>query len=334
VIKKLQGYAYEMLLAAMLVVGLLIAAKIDHKGFVSAGTQQGLFFDVWNMALLTLPMTLIIITGGIDLSVGSTMALSAVTMGFLYKIAGVPLGFAAVAAVGMGTLCGLFNGVVVAGLRVHPLIVTLATYSLFRGLAEGLSLGLAAAFKVTSVYNLPQGFGYVAHHAFLAGHDEWNPPLYAVSMAGWFFVVAALGFGIVLARTPFGRTLYAIGYNEKAARYSGLRVERSKLLVYALSGLMAGLVALNYCSYTYTAKADVGNDIELEVITAVVLGGTSIFGGRGRIIGTVLGVALIHETREFVSWHFHQDELVKVVLGALLILTVAIHATFGRVSRK
>ncbi len=156
--------------------------------------------------------------------------------------------------------------------------------------------------------------------------------VFALSTAGWLFIATAIAAAVVLAKTPFGRTLYASGFNEKAARYSGLRVDRAKLVIYGLSGLMAGVAAINYSAFNDSAQANVGTGIELDVITAVVLGGTSIFGGRGRIIGTVLGVALIHETREFVSWHFHQNELVRVVLGGLLIVAVAANALLVRKS--
>jgi rhamnose transport system permease protein len=333
--RKCQPFLHEILLAVLLVMVLLVAARIDTKGFVTAGTQQSLTFNLWDMAILALPMTLIIITGGIDLSVGSTMALASVMLGLLHKCAGVPIWGAAAAAVMVGALCGLLNGIFVTKVRVHPLIVTLATYSAFRGLAEGLSLAVAALYDSKPVYDhFPASFTALGTHAFLAGDNVWNPPLYALSAAGWFFLFAAICLGVVLAKTPFGRTLYAIGHNETAARYSGLKVGRAKLFIYTLSGFMAGLVALNYTAYNDSAQASVGNGIELDVITAVVLGGTSIFGGRGRIIGTVLGVVLIHETREFVSWHYHQNELVKVVLGVLLIVAVASNALLGRKSPK
>jgi len=321
--QRVVPFVHEMLLALLLVGLLVVARVVDQKGFVTASVQQGLFFNVWDLALLALPMTLIIITGGIDLSVGSTMALASVTLGMLYKVAHWPIGLAAVAAVVVGILCGLLNGIFIAKVRVHPLIVTLATFSAFRGLAEGLSLGVATMMGAKPVFSgFPEGFTSIGQHAFFMGSDP--------SMAGWLFILAAIVLAIVLAKTPMGRTLYAIGHNEQAARYAGLRVDRIKIAIYTLSGLMAGMVALNYSAYNDTAQASVGEGIELDVITAVVLGGTSIFGGRGRILGTVLGVLLIHETREFVSWHYHQNELVRVVLGALLIVAVAMNALLGR----
>jgi rhamnose transport system permease protein len=279
-------------------------------------------------------MTLIIITGGIDLSAGSAMGLASVALGMSYD-AGFAPGIAAAAAILVGLACGWVNGLFITKVRVHPLIVTLATYSAFRGLAEGLSLGLAPALGLKSVYgNFPEAFKWIGKHVFFAGSDSRNLPVYAWSMAGWLFIVVAIVVGVLLAKAPFGRALYAIGHNEKAAQYSGLKVDRIKLLIYAFSGTMAGLAAVNYAAFNNNAQASVGTGIELDVITAVVLGGTSIFGGRGRMIGTVLGVALIHETREFVSFHYNQNELVRVVLGGLLLIAVAANALLSRRSAR
>jgi rhamnose transport system permease protein len=248
------------------------------------------------------------------------MALVSVALGMLFH-EGVPIGIAAAAALVVGTACGLVNGIFITKVRVHPLIVTLATYSAFRGLAEGLSL--------PNVYSgFPRGFQALGTTPLFFPASSQS--LLAMPLAGWFFVLAAIASAIMLAKTPLGRSLYAIGFNETAARFSGIKVDRVKLLIYTLSGLAAALVSINYSALRNNAQASVGSGMELEVITAVVLGGTSIFGGRGRIMGTVLGVALIHETREFVGWHWNRSELVPLVLGTLLIASVAANATLGR----
>jgi rhamnose transport system permease protein len=332
--QRVGPFAHELLLFVVLVVGLIWAKQIAPL-FMTVTTQQQLLFNVWDLALLSLPMTYIIITGGIDLSVASTMGLSAVVMGMCFQLWHWPMWAAALMAVVTGTAGGLLNGVFVAKIKVHPLIVTLATYSAYRGLAEGLSLGFASLYKTTSVYSgFPTWFTNLGQKAFFAGPDLRHPHWYALSAAGWLFIAAAIAMGVVLAKGPFGRTLYAVGHNETAARFSGLKVGRAKLLIYALSGLASGLASLNNAAEYNTAQANMATNLELDVITAVVLGGTSIFGGRGRIIGTVLGVALIHETREFVSWHYHDNTLIRLVLGSLLIVAVAINALLGRRSSR
>jgi rhamnose transport system permease protein len=333
--QRVGPFAHELLLLVVLVVLMVVARRIDPT-FVDGETQQSLLFNAWDWALLALPMTYIIVTGGIDLSVGSTMGLSAVVMGVLYQLGHWPIWAAGLAAVATGTACGALNGLFVAKIKVHPLIVTLATYSAYRGLAEGLSLGFGSLYNTTSVYSgFPKGFTWLGQMGLFAGNDPAHPHWYAVPVAGWLFAAGAVVMGVMLAKSPFGRTLYAIGHNETGARFSGLKVDRVKLGIYTLSGLAAGVAALNYAAHFDTAQASTAQGLELVVITAVVLGGTSIFGGRGRIIGTVLGVALIHETREFVSWHYNDSTLIQLVLGLLLVVTVAINAQFGRkTSRK
>jgi rhamnose transport system permease protein len=322
--RKVTPFTHEILLAVVLLALLLVARHVD-AAFVSVAAQQGLYSHVWDLAILALPMTLIIITGGIDLSIGSTMALVSVTLGILYKDHAWPLAAACAAAMLVGALCGLVNGVFIAKVRVHPLIVTLATFSAYKGLAEGIS-----SARIYSGF--PNAFVALGTHALLA--DPARPRLYHLPAAGWFFVAAALAAAVVLARAPFGRSLYAMGFNETAARFSGIKVDRIKLLIYTLSGLFAALVSINFSALRDTAKAGVGAGMELDVITAVVLGGTSIFGGRGRILGTLLGVALIHETREFVSWHYNKAEWVPLVIGSLLIVAVAANALLTRKSLR
>ena len=139
---------------------------------------------------------------------------------------------------------------------------------------------------------------------------------------GVIFAAACAVAAVVLARTTLGRSVYAIGSNQPAARCSGVAVNRIKMLLYTMSGSAAAMSAIMFVARRNTAKADVGTGMELDVITAVVLGGVSIFGGKGRILGVLLGILLIHETREFVSWQWNRDELNFIVVGALLIASV------------
>ncbi len=305
---RLAGFAHwHETVLAVLILGLLLLAWRIEPAFVRLAAQLDLSTHIFELALLAVPMTLIIITGGIDLSVGSTMALAAVVLGLLYE-AHVPWWIGVVAALATGLAAGALNGVFVAHLRVHPLIVTLATFSAYRGIAEGISLG-------RPISGFPESFGVL-------GRGEcWGVPI-----PGWVFIVALAAGALLLARTPLGRSIYAIGFNETACRFSGIAVDRIKLGLYALSGLAAAIAGVLFVARRNTAKADVGTNLELEVITAVVLGGASVFGGRGRMLGTLLGVLLIHETREFVSWHWQNDELILVVVGALLIVSVLLNS--------
>jgi rhamnose transport system permease protein len=303
-------YGHEAVLAALLI-GLLAAAGLADRAFLSARVQTELSTHVWELALLALPMTLIIITAGIDLSVGAMMALSAVVLGLAYEAGSSPW-VGALLALLAGIAAGAINGVFVAWVRVHPLIVTLATLAAYRGMAEGISL-------TRPISGFPESFAVVGR-----GHVAGVP------IPGAIFAAAALWAAMVLGRTAFGRSVYAIGNNEAAAYFSGVVVSRIKLWLYAMSGAAAGLAAVLFVARRNTAKADIGAGMELDVITAVVLGGTSIFGGRGRIVGTLLGVLLIHETREFVSWKWDKDELNLIVIGVLLIVSVLLNSIFLR----
>jgi rhamnose transport system permease protein len=305
-------YAHEAVLVLALIALLGYAALYDRR-FVTLATQQGLIGDMWEVATISVPMTLIIISGGIDLSLGSAMALASVLFG-LASAAHWGAWGAAGAAIAAGAAAGALNGAFVAWVRVHPLLVTLATLAAFRGAAEGLSLG-------ESFSGFPAAFTALDDNAAGA-------PLSAAC-----YLLIALGAGILLARTPAGLAIHAIGHNETAARFSGLAVERVKFALYCAAGAVSGLCAVLYAARRHTAKADVGDGLELEAITAVVLGGTSIFGGSGRIAGTVLGTLLIHETRQFVSWHWERDELTGMVVGALLVIAVLIHSMTTRTTR-
>lgn len=296
---------------AGLVVALLAWAGWADPAFLSLRTQTILSSHVWELALLALPMTLVILTGGIDLAVGSTMALAAVVLGLGYE-AGWPLPVCIAAALLTGTAGGALNGLAVTGLGVHPLIVTLATLAAYRGIAEGISLA-------RPISGFPKAFAVLGQGA-IAG----------VPVPGLVFLMALAVTAAALWATPWGPSLYAIGHNERACRFAGLPVNRLKGLLYTLSGLAAGTAAVLYVARRNTAKADIGLGLELDVITAVVLGGTSIFGGRGTLPGTLLGVLLIHEVREFIAWRWHRDELVLVVIGGLLIASVLVQKALAR----
>lgn len=307
---RLRSWAHELVLAALLL-GVTIAAAWLDPSFVALDTQLELSTHAVEILLLALPMTLIIISSGIDLSVGSTLALSAVVMGILFE-AGAPMPAACAAAVAVGALAGALNGAFISRLQVHPLIVTLASLAAYRGLAEGISQGRPISGFPDSFLHL--GIGHL-----------WGVPIPLL------IGIAAVAFAMILARaTPFGFRTYTIGDNERAARYAGLSVDRIKMLLYVGSGVIAALAAIILVARRNTAKADIGMGIELDVITAVVLGGASINGGRGRVVGTVMGVLLIHEIREFVSWHWGYAEIIPIVTGGILIASVLLNNAASR----
>ena len=257
------------------------------------------------IGLLVLAQTCVIVTGGIDLSVGSMMGLAAVALGWLWRDAHVPLGAAVVLTLCLGALGGLLNAQLITRLRTLPLIVTLGTYSLFRGLAEGLTEG---------VQNYT---GFPASFLFL-GQGYW----FGIPPQLWILIVAGIGYWLLLERLTIGRSLSAIGFSEDGSRHAGLPVGARLSLVYVLSGLTASLAAVIYVAHLGQAKSDAGTGYELIAITAVVLGGTSIFGGRGSIRGSLLGLAAIVVLQNGLRLSGGPAELAGILTGLLLILSV------------
>lgn len=258
------------------------------------------------VGLVALPMTYIIITGGIDLSVGSILGLCAIVLGVAWKNYGLPLELAMLLCLFTGLCAGAVNGWFITRVGVPPLIMTLATLALYRGLAEGVS-------QARSVRGYPEWF-------YQFGQGE----LLGIPVQLWLLISALVISAFVLSRTVFGRSLYAIGHNETGARFAGLAVDRCKMLIYTLSGFMAALASLVFVSRVSTTRSDMGTGLELDVIAAVVLGGTSIFGGTGTIIGTALGVVLIQLLKNGLALTGVKGDATIMVIGLVLIGSILI----------
>ncbi|MFO0833945.1 MAG: substrate-binding domain-containing protein [Phycisphaerales bacterium] len=259
------------------------------------------------LGLLSLALTPVIMTGGIDLSVGALMALSAVVMGLLWRDAGWPLSLASCAGVAVGGLGGLLNATLVTRAKIPPLIVTLGTLWLFRGSAEAITRG------VDTVTGFPDWFLSLGQ-GYLGGVFPTQLPI---------LIVAAILFWLLVHRAIAGRTWTMIGFSESATRHACVDVERSLTLAYTLSGLSAGLASVVYVAHIGQAKADAGSGYELSAITAVVLGGTSIAGGRGSIAGTLLGLFTIAVLQNGVRLADGPAELAGVLTGGVLLASIA-----------
>lgn len=274
------------------------------------------FFDPANLDLMArqtaivcmsaLGMTVVIIAGGIDLSVGSIIALSTVVIALRLRAGAAPL-MAAAAGVLAGGLCGLVNGVLVTGLRVVPFIVTLGTMLLVRGTAKG----------------------FADEHRIEAPFTWLNDLLRArrglsLPWGVWLLILLALLVAGVLRYTRFGRHVFAIGSNPRTARLCGVAMDRTTIVVYAISGAFAGLAGLLEFSKIAVGDPTVGLGSELDVIAAVIIGGGSLNGGRGTIAGTVVGAAIMtviqvgSSQRGLASW------VQQIVTGAIIVVAVAL----------
>ena len=295
------------ILVGLLVLEIAVFAAIGTNFFSLANAFEVLRLSV-EIGLLAVALTPVITTGGIDLSVGSLMGLSAVVFGKLWRDGGLSIGMAAVATFCLGALAGGLNGLLITRGRIPALIVTLGSFSMFRGLAEGLTGG------VDNFTHFPDRFLFLGQGYSLGGVPTQVP----------VFVIVAAVFWVLLHRTTIGRGLVAIGFSSEGARYAGLPVERLVGLVYLLSGLVASLAAVIYVAHLGQAKADAGTGYELAAITAVVLGGTSIFGGRGSVPGTLLGLFAIAVLQNGLRLADLPSELAGVLTGTLLLVAIGL----------
>ena len=270
------------------------------------------FFEVTRLSvevgLLAIAMTPILITGGIDLSVGAMLGLSAVMFGAAYRDWNVPLAGAAAVALLVGGAGGALNAALISGLNIPPLIVTLGSLSLFRGLAEGITHGAVnySGFP-QSLLRLGQGY------------------LWGVMPAQFLLLLAVAGaYAVLVHRSVVGRAWYAIGFTAAGARYAGIPVARRVALAYVLSGVAASIAAIIYVAHLGQARSDAGIGYELDAITAVVLGGTSVFGGRGTVWGTLGGLLAIAVLQNGLHLAALPSELTGLLVGTLLVATIAL----------
>jgi rhamnose transport system permease protein len=292
------------LVPVALLIGAFVAGALLSPYFLNVHNLFDSTSDYMETGLMALAMTLVIVSGNIDLSVAAMLALVAAICGKLHQQA-VPMAAIIPIALLLGAALGSFNGLLVTWLKLPSLTVTLGTLALYRGLAQVL-LG------DRSIGHFPDWFVGIDYRR--AG-DLVPLPLI-------IFLILAVLFALVLHRTVFGRCVYAIGTNESAARFSGVRVTGVKWAVFTISGLMSGAAALMMMSRLGVARYDLAAGDELVVITAVVLGGTDIFGGRGTIAGTVVAVFLTGVLRKAMGLANIRAENQLAVTGALLVAAV------------
>src|SRR4051794_28422609 len=295
---------WETVTVVLLIVALVYGA-VSADGFVSGQNLNSVLSDVAEIALISLPMTLIIIAAEIDLSVASVLGLSSALLGWLWNH-NWPMEAIIPAVLLAGALCGALNGFLVTRLGLPSLAVTIGTLALYRGLAFVI-LGDQAITDFPSNYlNLGQGS--------FAGTQIPNPTI--------LFVILAVIFGVTLHRTTVGRSIFAIGANDEAARFAGLRVKRIKFWLFVLSGTIAALAGLVFTLRFGSARADNAMGLELSVVACVLLGGVSIFGGRGNLLGVIVAVFLLGTIRNALTLNNVSSDALTIVTGGLLLLSV------------
>lgn len=296
------------LLAASVILGALLS-----DSFLQFPTVAYLLQYVPVLGVLGIAQTLVMLSGGpgIDLSIGATMSLVGLAIAALFG-AGLPLGLACIAGLGLGAALGAINAVLICVLKVPSLMATLATMFAYSGLALALTGG-------SPIGNIPDSFGALAQGRFLG-----------VPIHMWtIFIPLALAFHILLSRTQIGSHIYAAGNDERAAFLSGVHVWRLRFALYCLSGVIAGIAAIMTLSWFQAARPDAGDGMELLSVTIAVLGGTHIFGGIGRISGTVLAVLIVTTMQTALQLANISQAWQLAAIGLLLIGSVMLDNAVG-----
>lgn len=283
----------------------ILVASLSVRAFSKPITATYLLLDITPVLLIALPMTLIIITGEIDLSVASIVGLSSVTLGVLHSN-GVPIEGAAAVALLVGAAAGALNGFLITVVGLPSLAVTIGTLALYRGLAVGL-LGTKAVTEFAEFWT------------DLAKSKIGGSAIPSVVIP---IVILALIFAVVLHLTPFGRGIFAIGLSAEAARFSGVHVERTKFILFMLAGLVSALAGIYYTLRFSSARGDNATGLELSVIAAVLLGGVSIFGGKGSILGPIAGAVLIGVLASALRLANVTSDVINIITGTLLVASV------------
>lgn len=284
---------------------LVIILSLLSKQFFTFGNLRNVALQTSVNALMAVGMTFVILTAGIDLSVGSSLALTAALSAGL-MVAHVNPWVATIIALIVGAAAGLLNGVFVAYFRLAPFIVTLGTMQLFRGLTEVYTNG-------NPIFNLPPSFSKFGTGLFLA-----------IPLPVWVTALVFVLVWVVLKKSVFGRRVYAIGGNEQVAHLAGVSVKKYVVLVYVISGILAALAGIVLTSRLGSAEPTAGTGYELDAITAVVLGGTSLFGGEGTIVGTLIGALILGVIDNGLNLlnvnSFYQDAVKGLIILAAIML--------------
>ena len=290
----------------VLLLTVLILASLTTEGFLTALNFSYIFSNTSEIMIIAFAMLFMIIMGEIDLSVASILALGSAMLGWSYA-KGAPIWLSIIICILVGTLCGLVNGFLVTKLGLGSLAVTIGTLALYRGIANGI-LG------ENTVNEFPEFWTSFGFDTFGTSFMPKTLPL---------IIFFGIMFGILLHRTPFGRRTLAIGQSPEAARFAGVNIIRHKMIVFTFTGFMSGIAGVVYTFRFSTAQADNGVGIELLVISAILLGGVSIFGGIGTMWGVVAGVLLAGSVESWLTLREINAQWRTIVTGLLLLLSVA-----------
>ena len=303
-----QSTYFDLALLVILLISFLGIAS-QNAVFLSRDYVIGVVLkNAIEIGFMALPMTIIIITGGIDLSCGNIMVLSSMLGGMAAVKSGSIVGI--LVTLSVGVLCGLLNGIVITKVRVPAMITTLATMYLYLGIARGISKGdSVCSYGATS---------------FLG-----NEMVLGIPIQIYFYIVVAIIFVMILQKSTYGRKIFAIGLNEGATRYSGINTDKVILLAYVMEGVMASLAAMTWIGRFTSLKYDAGTNMHMKVITVVVLGGTSIMGGVGDMKGTIIATLIIAVMTSGLTVMGIPYDAQTIVQGVVLLISLTAYTLIG-----
>jgi len=305
--EKTRSRLSTSLILLFVLAGMLAVFSLLSRDFYSYLNISTMVTNIAFSGIVAGTLTLIMISGGLDISIGGNIALTSCLVAFLYDKAGWPSGLAILAGLALGTAIGAFNGVFITLLDLNPIITTLGTMAITRGmgyvLTKGLSIGIIEDLT-----------GFISRGAVAR-----------IPVPIFLFAIVYVTLGFVLARSKFGRKIYSIGANQQAAAVSGIKTRKVKFLLYLFSGIAGSISGLILAGQTGVGMPQHGRGMELDVITAVLLGGCSLAGGKGSILGTLLGVfilAVLYNGFTMIGFRFVH---ISAFQGILLILVVALY---------
>lgn len=301
---------WEVVLFIVLIAELAVFGMINPR-FLTTGSLLFGTSDFVQIGIVAVPLTLVIIAGGIDVSFASTVGLAAISFG-IANFFGLPLPLSLLTGFAVGALAGVLNATVIRLTRLQPLVVTLGSLYLFSGAATVLS-GTVGAEGYEGIGGFPQGFTALGYAQVLG-----------LPMPLFVFLIFAAVHLVLLHMTRFGRLVFQIGQSESAARHSGMPVTRVQMITYVLTGLGAALAGIMLTAYFGSARVDLGSATLLPAITAAVLGGASIYGGTGSVMGTIIATFIIGYLQQGLQMSGVPSQISSALSGALLLVVVAL----------
>ncbi|WP_373779006.1 autoinducer 2 ABC transporter permease LsrD [Glaesserella sp.] len=305
---KIKKYGWEMTLFCLVVIEIIGFGTFNSR-MLDLNVLLYSTSDFIYIGMIALPLTMIIVSGGMDISFGSTVGLCSITIGVLFKL-DIPLILAIPLTFLVGVLCGLINASLIIYTKVNPLVITLGTMYLFGGGALLLS-GFAGATGYEGIGGFPDSFLNFANQSILGIP---TPILYFLIMVAFFW--------LLMHKTTVGRSVFLIGQSERTSRYNAVPINNTLFIIYILIGIVAAFVGLLLVSYFGSARSDIGNSLLMPVLTAVVLGGANIYGGSGSIIGTAIAALLIGYLQQGLQMVGVPNEISSALSGALLIIVL------------